>query len=33
MLKVSWKSKISNERVLLMAKTKREIIRIVKVGS
>ena len=31
MLKISWKSKISNERVLLMAKTRREIIRIVKV--
>ena len=30
MLKISWKSKISNERVLLMAKTKIEIIRIVK---
>ena len=26
MLKISWKNEISNERVLLMAKTKREII-------
>ena len=31
MLKIPWKNKISNERVLLTGKTKREIIRIVKV--